>query len=124
MSQDVVADALNKMMNAQRAGKKNIEVSRYSKSLVSILAIAKLRGYIKNYELRGKILKIELGNLNMCNGIKPRFTVAVSEIEKYVKRYLPAKNIGVLIVSTSQGLMTHLTALEKNIGGCLLAYFY
>ncbi len=43
---------------------------------------------------------------------------------KYARRYLPARDMGVLILSTSQGLMTHHAALEKNIGGSLIAYVY
>ena len=124
MSQDVVADALNQMMNAQRAGKETIEVRRYSKLLLSVLAVAKLRGCIKDYNVTETVLKIILGRLNGCNAIKPRFKVSVGDIEKYIKRCLPAKNIGTVIISTSQGLMTHQTALEKRKGGSLIAYFY
>ena len=124
MSQDVIADALNNMMNANRANKSHIEVKRHSKLLLSVLAIAKLKGYVNNYKADKNALKIEIGKLNFCQAIKPRFVVNVNEIEKYVKRYLPAKDIGTIIISTSQGLMTHNTALEKNIGGCLVAYFY
>jgi len=46
MSQDVVSDALNQMMNAVRAGKSFVEIKRHSKLLLSILAIAKLKGYV------------------------------------------------------------------------------
>lgn len=124
MSQDIVADALNKIMNAKRAGKSNLEVSYISKFLISVLALAKLKDYIKNYEIDKKLLKIEIGKLNECRAIKPRFTVNASEIEKYEKRFLPAKDFGMLIISTSKGLMTNKTAKEKNIGGSLIAYMY
>lgn len=124
MSQDTVADALNQIMNIKRAGKTEMEIKHHSKLLLSVLAIAKLKGYVKNYKADGKTLKVEIGSLNGCNAIKPRFMVQVNEIEKYAKRYLPAKNLGVLIISTSQGLMTHQTAQEKNLGGSLIAYLY
>lgn len=124
MSQDIVADTLNQMMNIRRAGKKTLEVKKHSKLLLSVLAIAKLHGYVKNYSVEGNSLKIEIARLNGCQAIKPRLTVQVNEIEKYVTRYLPAKNIGIIIVTTSQGLMTHQTAIEKNIGGSLVAYMY
>jgi small subunit ribosomal protein S8 len=126
MSQDRVADALNQMMNSSRFGKKETLVKTHSKFLLSVLAIAKLKGYVESYQIEPntKVLKIKLGKLNGCNAIKPRLIVKTNEIEKYVKRYLPAKNLGVLIVSTSKGLMTHQTALEKNLGGSLIAYFY
>ncbi len=124
MSQDIVADALNQMMNARRAGKSPLLVKRYSKLLLSVLAIAKLKGYVKSYKIEDRELRIELGSLVECNAIKPRFVVEVEEIEKYVKRYLPAKDIGILIISTSSGLMTNQTAIDKKIGGSLIAYFY
>lgn len=124
MSQDTVADALNQIMNAKKASKEEVEIKRHSKLLISVLAIAKLKGYIKNYKVDGTVLKVELGNIHGLRAIKPRFAVEVDEIEKYIKRYLPAKNLGIIIISTSQGLMTHQTALEKNIGGSLIAYLY
>ncbi|MFH1425768.1 MAG: 30S ribosomal protein S8 [archaeon] len=124
MSQDTVADALNQMMNAKKAGKTEVNIARHSKLLLSVLAIAKLRGHIKSYKVIGTKLHIEIGKINACNAIKPRFTVSVGKIEKYAKRYLPAKNIGAIIISTSQGLMTHKTAQDKNLGGSLIAYIY
>lgn len=124
MSQDIVADALNQIINAKKSGKTSLEVTRYSKLLISVLALAKLRGYIKDYRLDKKTLKVEIRKLNECNAIKPRYTISTSEIEKYEKRYLPARNFGILIISTSKGLMTNQTAKEKNIGGSLIAYMY
>lgn len=124
MAQDVVSDALNQMLNAKRAHKKSVTIKRHSKLLLSVLAIAKMKDYVKNYSVENNVLTIEIGKINKCQAIKPRFITTVEEIEKYVKRYLPAKDIGIVIISTNKGLMTHSTALEKNLGGCLLAYFY
>lgn len=125
MSQDIVSDTLNVMMNAAKAGKKEITVKKYSKLLLSVLAIAKLKGYVVDYKVRDKELKIEIvSNIHGCNAIKPRFMIHVKDVDNYVKRYLPAKNIGILILSTSKGLMTHQTAQDKNMGGSLIAYFY
>jgi ribosomal protein S8 len=125
MSQDVISDTLNMLMNARRANKSEIVVKKTSKLLLSVLAIAKLNGYVSSYTLNSdKTLSIKIGKLNSCNAIKPRFLVSVDEIEKYTKRYLPARNLGTMIISTSKGLMTHNTAFEKNTGGSLIAYFY
>ena len=124
MSQDIVADALNKIMNAKRSGKSSLEAAHRSRLLISVLALAKLKGYIHDYKINGKIVKIEIGKLNECNAIKPRFSVKVEDIEKYEKRYLPAQNFGILIISTSEGLMTNQTAKEKNLGGSIIAYMY
>ena len=59
-----------------------------------------------------------------CGAIKPNFSVKKDGFEKFEKRYLPAKDFGVLIVSTSQGIMTHVEAKEKKLGGKLIAYVY
>lgn len=124
MSQDIVADALNQMMNIRRAGKEEVVLKKHSRLLLSVLAIAKLRGYVKSYQTDGTSLKIKLGALNECLAIKPRLVVKVGDIDRFITRYLPAKNIGTIVISTSQGLMTHQTALDKNLGGSLIAYFY
>lgn len=124
MSQDIVSDALNQMMNAVRAGERTLVLKRHSRLLLSILAIAKLRSYVKNYKVDGKKITVEINDISGCSAIKPRFLIPASDIDKYVSRYLPAKHIGIIIISTSQGLMTHHTAQEKNIGGSLIAYIY
>jgi small subunit ribosomal protein S8 len=81
---------------------------------------------IKGYKINSKDKSIEVGieNLMDCRAVKPRFTVKAGDIEKYMRRYLPARGVGTLIVSTNQGLITHEEAIEKNVGGCLIAYFY
>lgn len=124
MSQDILADALNQMMNALRANKSTVIIKKNSKLLLNVLAIAKLKGYVKSYKLDGNQVIIELGKLNGCCSVKPRFMVSVSEIDKFVSRYLPARDIGIIIISTSQGVMTHHTAIDKNIGGSVLAYMF
>lgn len=124
MSQDIVADTLNAIMNAKKAGKSIVKTPRYSKLLLSVLALLKLKGYIKSYSVVDKELTIEIGNIHGCQAIKPRFNVQKDELDKYVSRYLPSKNLGMIIVSTSQGLMTHQTAQDKMIGGSLIAYIF
>jgi len=124
MSQDIVADALNQIMNAKRARKSSVDVKKHSKVLLGVLAIGKLKGYISSYKIKGNDLKIEFGKMNYCKAVKPRYIVKVDTIDKYVRRYLPARNMGIVIISTNQGLLTHQTAEEKNIGGSVIAYFY
>ena len=125
MSQDIISDALNKIMNGKRNGSKEIFVKRSSKLLINLLEIAKNNGYIEDYkkEKNDIIVKIR-DTLNECKTIKPRKTVSKSEIIKYVKRYLPAKNIGIVVVSTNKGVLTHQEVIDMKIGGCLIAYFY
>ena len=126
MSQDVVADGLNMIRNANIAGKENLEIKRISNLLIEILKIMKQKGAIKKYKInvKEKSVEITIGELNECKAIKPRFTAKKDQIEKYRRRYLPAKNIGTVLVSTNKGLLTHEEAFEENIGGSMIAYFY
>jgi len=98
MSQDIIADTLNEVMNAKRARKERVIVDRHSKLLTNVLEIVKNLGYIGKYEKDGTKLLIEIGNLNKCNVIKPRFNVTKEQIDKYLRRYLPAKDLGLFFV--------------------------
>ena len=74
---------------------------------------------------KGGFINIDLiGKINNCSVIKPRLSFKKDEIEKFEKRFLPAKDFGILIISTNKGLVTHIKAKEKNIGGRLVAYIY
>ena len=126
MSHDVVSDALNMIKNIKMAKKRTVKIKRISNVLIEVLKIMKQKGAIKKYKIDGKekSVEISLGELFECKAIKPRFTVKKDQIEKYRRRYLPARNIGTVIISTSKGLMTHEEAQEEGMGGCLIAYFY
>ncbi len=124
MGQDIVADGLNCIMNAKISGKTKVVLKHNSKLLMNVLAIGKLKGYIASYQNTPEGFVVEFGNLHACKAVKPRYVAKVQDIEKYVRRYLPSRNMGIVILSTSSGLMTHQTALEKRIGGGVVAYFY
>jgi len=129
MLNDPLAAALAKIMNAEKVGKKEVLVKPASKIIKTTLSIMNEGLYIGDYEEiedgKGNVLKINLlGNLNKCGVIKPRFSTKQNGFEKWEKRYLPAKDFGVLIVTTPQGMMTHVQAKEKKIGGKLVAYCY
>lgn len=123
MSQDIIADGLNQIMNAKKARKEKVVIKKHSKLFENILKIAKDSGYL-NYSIKEKDLIINFNKINEIRAIKPRFSVSIKTINKYVKRFLPAKNFGFLIISTNQGLMKHEEAKEKNLGGCLIAYIF
>ncbi len=128
MLNDILANALSKMKNQLKRGKSEVTIQPTSKLVRGVLEIMKEQGYIKDFkeiqDRRGGSVKVQLGEINAVNVIKPRFSVMVHEIEKFEKRYLPAKDFGVIIISTSKGLMTHYKAKEQKIGGTLIAYAY
>jgi small subunit ribosomal protein S8 len=126
MSQDIVADALNMIKNARRAGKEKVRVLHISNLLIEIMKIMRQKGAIQKYKIDGKdkSLEITLGEISECKAIKPRFVVGKDDIERYRRRYLPSRNMGTVLVSTNKGLLTHEEAQEEGIGGCLVAFFY
>ncbi|MEM2874032.1 MAG: 30S ribosomal protein S8 [Candidatus Nanoarchaeia archaeon] len=129
MKHDVLADALCALKNVKEKGQKEVIVRPISKLVIKIFEILKKEGYIEAFEIftdkRGGHARIILSNLiNDIGVIKPRFSATLEEFEKFEKRYLPAKDFGRLIVSTSKGIMTHLDAKAANQGGVLLAYVY
>ena len=126
MSHDIVADALNMIRNANRARESSVKIRRISNVLIEILKIMKQKGAIKKYKIdsKEKSVEISIGDLTECKAIKPRFTCSVNDIEKYKRRYLPARNIGTIIISTSKGLKTHEEAEEEKMGGSLISFFY
>jgi len=94
-----------------------------------VLRVMQEHGYVKEYEFvddgRAGLFKVKLtGKINDCGVIRPRYAVGKDNIEKYEKRFLPASGFGVIIISTSQGVMSHYEAKERGIGGRLLAYVY
>lgn len=127
MRHDLLADVLSAIKNAERVGKNSCKVLK-SKLVENVLLLMKKYGYIKDIE-HDKEEKYKLivklnGKINNTNIIKPRFSVKKDEFEKWERRYLPAYNIGILIITTSHGVMSHKDAKNKGIGGKLLAYVY
>lgn len=123
MSQDIVSDILNEIMNAKKAKKTSIVTTRHSKLLMKILELMKRYDYI-DFEMDEGKLTITIKEVSECKSIKPRFTADKKSLEKYIRRFLPARNFGYVIISTNKGLMTHEEAQENKIGGSLIAYFY
>src|SRR3972149_1121676 len=110
MLNDPLAQALSAILNYDKVGKKECVVHPTSTMIKKVLSILNAQGYLGMAELitdaRGGALKIHLlGNTNKCGVIKPRFAVTMDEYEKFEKRFLPAKGVGVLLVSTIKGLM-------------------
>lgn len=129
MLNDPLSNVLAVINNAEQKGMKQCSIKPSSKLILSVLGIMSARRYIGGYNVvedgRGSIIQISLiGAINKCGAIKPRFSVNMSTYEKYEKRYLPAKDFGMLIVSTPKGIITHSDAKSKSSGGRLLAYCY
>ncbi|MEM0100911.1 MAG: 30S ribosomal protein S8 [Candidatus Methanomethylicaceae archaeon] len=126
---DPLANALSTIMNNEERGKKECIVSPAPKLVANVLRLLQKHGYIGEFEFIddgrfGKFRIQLLGRINKCGVIKPRFSVSYKEIDKWIQKLLPGKDLGILILTTSKGLMTHKEALVNKIGGQLLAYVY
>ena len=125
MSQDIIADGLNQIMNAKQVEKPKIKLRKYSKILLNIFKMMKEKGYIDyTVDETERTITVEVIKLNKCLAVKPRYYTSYSEIDKYLRRFLPSRNFGTLIISTNKGLMSHQDAITNKIGGSLIAYFY
>ena len=129
MLNDPLANALSKIINYEKVGKKVCLIKPSSKIVKEVLTLMNTNGYIGEFtqieDGRGGILKVNLlGKINKCGVIKPRFSIKTDDYEKVEQRHLPAKDFGIIIISTSQGIMTHTKAKKKKIGGMLISYCY
>jgi small subunit ribosomal protein S8 len=126
---DPLANALSLILVDEKAGRTESKIVPSSEMIKKVLEVMKNNKYVGDFEeiIYGKrnILKLNLlGNINECGVVKPRYSVKKDGFEKFEERYLLARGMGILIVSTPAGIVTHNDAKKKNIGGKLLAYCY
>jgi len=126
---DPIANMLSKIENAEKIGMNEVMIYPGSKLIKNILSLLQQEKYVGKIEEivteKGNAMKVDLnGNINKCRAIKPRHATKKDEYDKFEARYLPAKDFGVIIVSTSKGIMTHIKAKEEKAGGKLICYCY
>ncbi len=129
MQNDILSSALSKIANAEKVGRRECSIHPTSKVVKGVLNLLHDNKYVGSFEekqtRRGAVVELNLtGNINKCGAVKPRFSVTKEDYEKFEKRFLPAKDFGILVVSTPKGVMTHYDAKKLGIGGKLLAYCY
>jgi small subunit ribosomal protein S8 len=129
LQHDPLVDAMTGLKNAEQKGKMNCDVKPSSKLVGRVLNVMQAYGYIKQFEYvengKGGFFNVTLnGSINRCGAIRPRYAVKKGGFEKFESRYLPAKDFGIMIMTTTKGVMTHLEAKKDGVGGKLLAYVY
>ena len=129
MQQDTLNDAMVTIKNAEKVGKGECYIKPSSKLIGRVLRVMEESGYIKQFELledgRAGMFKVTLaGQINNCGVIRPRYSVKTTDLEKFEARYLPAQDFGVLILTTTKGVVNHSEAKKGGVGGKLLAYVY
>ncbi len=126
---DTLANGLTTIMNNEMRNKRECIISPASKLLGGVLRVMQLNGYIGEFEFvddgrSGKFKVQLLGRINKCGAIRPRFSAGLDEIERWEKKFLPSREVGILVVSTSRGVLSHKDAKEKHSGGKLLAFVF
>jgi len=126
MVSDPIGDMIIQIKNAGMAGKKTV-VLPFSKEKEAVGKILEKEGYVNSIEKVGELpyakLKIVLryaDGVHVIDGVK---RMSKPGIRLYVnKDSIPSVmgNIGISILSTSQGVMTGYQAKKAGVGGELL----
>ena len=129
VSQNTLSNALNGLNNAEAAGKLSHTIEPASNEIQAVLDVLDERGYIAGYETiddgkAGKFVVELKGSINECGPVEPRYSATADGFERWEKRYLPARDFGALIVTTSRGVMSHYEARSERVGGQLIGYVY
>jgi small subunit ribosomal protein S8 len=125
---DHLADALNTIKTHEMVGQEVCTV-RATKLIGEVLRVLKEHKYLIEYKLtengRGGLYEVKLdGRINECGVIKPRMPVRKTDWARKEQQFIPGFGVGLLIVSTPNGIMTNADAEKDRVGGRLLAYVY
>ncbi|MEM0128053.1 MAG: 30S ribosomal protein S8 [Thermoplasmatales archaeon] len=125
---DTLNEALVAIRNASRLGREEVEV-KASNLVGHVLKIFQKYGYIEEFEYeengRGGLFRVRISKtINNCGVIKPRFSIKRDEMERWESRYLPAQDIGILVITTTAGVVSNGEAKKKGMGGRALAFVY
>jgi small subunit ribosomal protein S8 len=126
-NQDPIADMLTRIRNANRVGRRMVLIAK-SKICSGIAQVLKDEGYIEEYDIvdddrQGQIrikLKYTVTGEKVIHAIdrrsKPGCRVyrGASELPQVLD------GMGIVVVSTSKGVMSDRKAREENVGGELL----
>ena len=126
---DPISYMLTRIRNAGRALLPAIELP-HSSIKENVAHVLKQQGYVTDVAVEGKplkTLKIRLkydGKKNVIEGLK---RISKPGLRKYVgatKIPRVRGGLGVVILSTSEGVMTDVQARKKNLGGEVLCYIW
>ena len=125
---NTLADACCALKNAERARKKEVVICPASKVFQHVLRIFQRQAYIGEFERyddgrQGKFKIALLGKINECSGLM-RLNYKVTQYDMLERNLLPAPGLGIIILTTNQGIMTMKEAEEEKIGGHALCYIY
>ena len=126
---NVISNLFTTLYNNESRRKKECLVVPTSKFASEILRVMQKYRYIGEFEQiddnrSGKFRIQLLAKINKCGIITPRYSVQKDQYLDWERQFLPAYNLGILIVSTSNGIMSHHDAQNEGLGGVLVGYVY
>lgn len=126
---DTLSNALSSILNNEMRHKHECIIAPASRLIGDVLRVLQMNGYVGKFEFiddgrTGKFDVQLLGRINKCGSIRPRYSCALDKLEMWEERYLPSKELGIIILSTPEGVISHKESREKRVGGRLLAYVY
>lgn len=128
MLTDPIADCLSRVRNASQAGHSEVKMM-HSRMKESILEILRQEGLVASVDtVQEKLKKYLIVRLRYTEDQKPmihrlkRLSRPGQRVYKKTPTRLEARSgLGFQILSTSKGLMTDRQAMEKKLGGELVA---
>jgi len=132
MLTDPLADMLTRIRNANKARFDTVDIP-HSRLKASVAKLLKQEGYIKDYkavtgDANRKVIRISLRygerNRPVIGGLK---RVSKPSLRIYVgKEHIPSvmSGLGLVILSTSKGVVTQQEARNLNVGGEVLCYVW
>ena len=126
---NVLSDALRSISNAERCGKREVIIHPSSKIIIKFLKVMQKHQYIDEFtkiedHRSGKIIVKLLGRINKCRAISPRYDIKIKDSEKWISNILPSRQFGIIVLTTSNGIIDHREALSTKSGGKILGFFY
>ncbi len=124
---DPVADMLTKIRNAVKAGHEKVDIIP-SKLKLEVIKILKNEGYVKNFKKVSSegnniiriFLKYDDTQKPIIHGLQKISTPGRRIYSGYRKMPRVLNGHGILIVSTSTGVITGKKASERKVGGELI----
>ncbi|MBI3120434.1 MAG: 30S ribosomal protein S8 [Candidatus Kerfeldbacteria bacterium] len=126
---DPISDMLARIRNAMMVSKPDVSMP-YSRMKKGVADLLKQEGYVEDVTSNPEthtltlVLKYEVDGTPVITGMK---RVSTPGLRVYAKRdALPyvLNDLGIAILSTSQGLMTNKEARSKGLGGEVLCNIY
>ena len=126
---NVLSNLFTTIYNNESRRKKECIVIPASRFSSDVLRVMQKHRYIGEFEQiddgrTGKFRVQLLAKINKCGVITPRFSVRKDRYLRWERRFLPAYNMGLILVSTSSGIMSHHEAQALGIGGVLIGYIF